>query len=114
MQIGHVRKHVPSDAQVSRAVGGSNFPCDLQIEEVRDRRDAVADRLLGDVLGWIDAQDAKTLCLELLQHGAVIAGDLDDRGAGRQWGSFHHSFYEGAAVGLDGGRDASLPNVVRE
>src|SRR5690606_27267361 len=69
--------HVCCKHCVSLAVLRHDPVCELLVEEFANRRDAVTRRHGRDVLGRLDAEMAHPAVLEMPQHDAVVAAELD-------------------------------------
>jgi hypothetical protein len=72
---------------------------ELAIEEGADGTNATAARDIGDVYRRLDAEMPDATLLEMSQHDAVIAAELDDEGIGlRGQKILHHRPGEGLEV----------------
>ena len=78
-QVRHVSEHVSREQQVRFAMLSPERLRERLGEELRDRRDALPPRLRGDVARGLDTQHPDGDARELLQDGAVVAGDLHDQ-----------------------------------
>ena len=111
VQVGHVRVDVVGDDQVRRAVGGEQGLRERDAEELRQRRDALGARGLGDVAGRVDAQDGDPAGDEVAEEVAVVAGHLDDPAVGPQAEPLDHGVGELTGVldpGVGEGREVRV------
>ena len=77
-QVRNVAHHVRRQNRVGVAMLGDDVVGQLAIEERADGADAVAARDIGDIGRRLDPEMADAASLEVAQHDAVIAAELDD------------------------------------
>ena len=82
-EIGNVAHHVRRKNRVGAAMFGDDVVGELAVEERADRVDAAAARHFGDVDRRLDAQMTDAALVEMPQHDAVVAAQLDDERVAR-------------------------------